>query len=136
MDTEEAQEFGKEIVRYQQRRQQTVKYDFPKPGTIPVPQLERSREKRETGPQLVLSNFEVPNYEEISMYSRKPSIMSRSVPTTPHPNKEKKEVYGGARPKDSFHKHNSPPRLYIRNCKTQPCYALLGYPFHNTAAHM
>ena len=45
MDTEEAQEFGKEIVakaterqlkrqeytRYQQRRQQTVEYDFPKP---------------------------------------------------------------------------------------------------------
>ena len=113
MDTEEAQEFGKEIVakaierelrkqeyaRYQQRRQQTVKYDFPKPGTIPVPQLEKSREKRETRPQSVLSNFEVPNYEETSMYSRKPSIMSRSVPTTPQPNKEKKEVYGGARPK-------------------------------------
>ena len=64
MDTEEAQEFGKEIVakaterelrkqeyaRYQQRSQQTVKYDFPKPGTIPVPQLEKSREKRETRP--------------------------------------------------------------------------------------
>ena len=52
MDTEEAQEFGKEIVakatqrelrkqeyiRYQQRRQQAVEYDFPKSGTIPVPQ--------------------------------------------------------------------------------------------------
>ena len=51
MDTEEAQEISKEIVaeaterqlkrqeyaRYQQRRQQTVEYDFPKPGTIPVP---------------------------------------------------------------------------------------------------
>ena len=113
MDTEEAQEFGKEIIakaterelrkqeyaRYQQRRQQTVKYDFPKPGTIPVPQLEKSREKRETRPQSVLSNFEVPNYEEISMYSRGSSIMSRSVPTTLQPNKVKKEVYGGARPK-------------------------------------
>ena len=106
MFTEEAQEFGKEIVakaterelrkqeyaRYQQRRQQTVEYDFPKPGTIPVPQLEKSREKRETRPQSVLSNFEVPNYEEISMYSRKSSIMSKSVPTTPQPNKEKEEV--------------------------------------------
>ena len=113
MDTEEAQEFGKGIVakaterelrkqeyaRYQQRRQQTVECDFPKPGTIPVPQLEKSREKRETRPQSVLSNFEVPNYEEISLCSRKPSIMSRSVPTTPQPNKEKKEVYGGARPR-------------------------------------
>ena len=46
----------------------------------------------------MLSNFEVPNYEEISMYSGKPSIMSRSVPTTPQQDKEK-EVYGGARPK-------------------------------------
>ena len=76
-----------------------MKYDFPKPGTIPVPQLEKSREKRETRPQSVLSNFEVPNYEEISMYSRKLSIMSRSVPITPQQNKEKEEVYGGARPK-------------------------------------
>ena len=75
-----------------------MEYDFPKPGTIPVPQLEKPREKREARPQSVLSNFEVPNYEEISMYSGKPSIMSRSVPTTPQQDKEK-EVYGGARPK-------------------------------------
>ena len=80
MDTEEAQEFGKEIVakatqrelkkqeytRYQQRRQQAMEYDFPKPGTIPVPELEKPREKREATPQSVFSNFEVPNYEEIS----------------------------------------------------------------------
>ena len=112
MDTEEAQEFGKEIVakaterglrkqeytRYQQRRQQTVGYDFPKPGTIPVPHLEKPEEKRETRPQSVLSNFEVPNYEETSVYSGKPSIMSRSVSTTPQQNLEK-EVYGRARPK-------------------------------------
>ena len=75
-----------------------MEYDFPKPGTIPVPQLEKPREKREARPQSVLSNFEVPNYEEISMYRGKPSIMSRSVPTTPQQDKEK-EVYGGARPK-------------------------------------
>ena len=75
-----------------------MEYDFPKPGTIPVPQLEKPREKRETRPQSVLSNFEVPNCEEISMFSGKPSIMSRSVPATPQQNKEKEE-YGGARPK-------------------------------------
>ena len=112
MDTEKVQEFCKEIVakaterqlrrqeyvRHQQRRQQTVEYDFPKPGTISVPQLEKPREKKETRPQSVLSKFEVPNYEEISMFSRKPCIMSRSVPATPQPNKEKEE-YGGARPK-------------------------------------
>ena len=112
MDTEETQEFGKEIVakaterelrkqeyaRYPQRRKQIVEYDFPKPGTITVPQLEKPREKRETRPQSVLSNFEVPSYEEISMFSGKPSTMSRSVPATQQQNKEK-EVYGGARPK-------------------------------------
>ena len=87
-----------EYARYQQRRQQTVEYDFPRPGTIPVPQLEKPREKREPRPQSVLSNFEVPNYEEISMFSGKPSIMSRSVLATPQQNKEKEE-YGGARPK-------------------------------------
>ena len=107
MDTEEAQKFGKEIVakatqrelrkqeytRYQQRRQQVMEYDFPKSGTIPVPQLEKPREKREARPQSVLSNFEVPNYEEIPMYSGKPSIMSRSVPTTPQQDK-KGSVWG------------------------------------------
>ena len=112
MDTEEAQEISKEIVakaterqlkrqeyvRYQHRRQQTVEYDFPKPGTIPVPQLEKPKEKREPRPQSVLSNYEVPNYEEISMFSGKPSMKSRSVPATPQQNKEKEE-YGGARPK-------------------------------------
>ena len=75
-----------------------MEYDFPKPGTIPVPQLEKPKEKRETRPQTVLSNFEVPNYEEISMFNGKTSIMSRSVPATPQQNKEKEE-YGGARPK-------------------------------------
>ena len=30
-----------------------------------------------------------------------------------------------------------PPMLPPRyDCKVQPCHALLGYPFHNTAAHM
>ena len=102
-----------EYIRYQQRRQQAVEYDFPKPGTIPVPQLEKHREKREARPQSVLSNFEVPNYEEISMYSGKPSIKSRSVPTTP-PQDKKKGVYGEL-DQNSFHKQNSLPRLHIRN---------------------
>ena len=87
-----------EYPRYQQRRQQTVEYYFPKPGTIPVPQLEKPKEKREPRPQSVLSNFEVPNYEEISMFNGKPPMMPRSVPATPQQNKEKEE-YGGARPK-------------------------------------
>ena len=80
MDTEEAQEFKREIIakatkkelrkqryaQYQQKRQQTTGCDFPSPGSIPVPQLEKSKEKE---PRLhsVLSNFGTPNYEEISM---------------------------------------------------------------------
>ena len=128
MDTEEAQEFGKEIVakaterqlrrqeyaRYQQRRQQTVEYDFPKPGTIPVPQLEKPREKKETRPQSVLSNFDVPNYEEISMFSGKPSILSRSVPATPQQNKEKGE-YESMEELDQRSLPQTKPRLHTRN---------------------
>ena len=46
----------------------------------------------------MLSNFEVPTYEEISLYKGKPSIVSRSVLTTPQQSLEK-EMYGGTRPK-------------------------------------
>ena len=82
MDTEEAQEFSKEIAakaaekelrkqryaEYQLKRQQTTRYDLPRPGSIPVPQLEKPKEKKEPRPQSVLSNFGTPNYEEISTY--------------------------------------------------------------------
>ena len=60
MDTEEAQEFSREIAakavekelrkqrcaEYQQKRQQTIGYDFPRPGSIPVSQLEKPKEKK------------------------------------------------------------------------------------------
>ena len=112
MDTEEDHEFKREIVakatkkelrkqryaQYQQKRQQTTGYDFPRPGSIPVPQLEKSKEKKEPRPQSVLSNFGTPNYEEISMYSKRPPSRSRSVSATPlEPNKERE--LQGARPK-------------------------------------
>ena len=91
MDTEKAQEFNREIVakatekelrkqryaQYQQKRQQTTGYDFPRPGSIPVPQLEKCKEKKESRPQSVLSNFGTPNYEEISMYCKRPPSRSR-----------------------------------------------------------
>ena len=112
MDTEEAQEFNREIVakatekelrkqRYAQKRQQTTGYDFPRPGFIPVPQLEKSKEKKESRPQSVLSNFGTPNYEEISMYSE--DHLPGQGQSQPHhwsqkaPNKEKESQ--GARPK-------------------------------------
>ena len=68
MDTEEAQEFSKKIAakaaekklrkqryaEHQLKRQQTTKYDFPRPGSIPVPQLEKPKEKKGPRPQSVL----------------------------------------------------------------------------------
>ena len=111
METEEAQEFNGEIVakatekelrkqrypQYKPKRQQTIGYVFPRPGSIPVPQLEKSKEKKEPRPQSVLSNFGTPNYEEISMYSKRPPSRSRSVSVIPlEPNKEKESQ--GARP--------------------------------------
>ena len=112
MDTEEAQEFNREILakatekelrkqryaQYQQKRQQTTGYDFPRPGSIPVPQLEKSKEKKEPRPQSVLSYFGMPNYEEISLYSKRPPSRSRLVSVTSlEPNKEKESQ--GAMPK-------------------------------------
>ena len=112
MDTEEAQEFRKEITakvagkelrkqryaEYQLKRQQTTRYDLPRPGSIPVPQLERPKEKKEPRPQSVLSNFGTPNYEEISMCSQRPPSRSRSTSATLlEPNKEREQQ--GARPK-------------------------------------
>ena len=112
MDTEEAQEFNKEIAakaaerelrkqryaEYEIKKQQTTKYDFPRPGSIPVPQLEKPKENKEPRPQSVLSNFGTPNYEEISMYRQRPPSRSRSISATLlEPNKERE--LQGARPK-------------------------------------
>ena len=114
MDTEEAQEFSKEIAakaaekelrkqryaEYQLKRQQTTSYDLPRPGSIPVCQLEKPKERKECRPQSVLSNFSTPNYEEISTYRQRPPSRSRSVSAAPLKlNKEKESQ--GARPKIS-----------------------------------
>ena len=111
MDTEEAQEFSKEIaeevierelkkqkyVQYQQAKQ-TSKYQVPKSITIPVPDLNKPRQEKVSRPTSVLSNFDLPIYEELG------------GPKEEQPNKHSKSVtpgllgmkYGeGARPKDS-----------------------------------
>ena len=80
------------------KRQQTTGYDFPRPGSIPVPQLEKPKEKKEPRPQSVLSDFGTPNYEEISIYSKRPSSRSRSVSASPLESNKEKESQG-ARPK-------------------------------------
>ena len=78
MDTEEAQEFSKEIAekamerelkkqKYEQyqRIKQTSNYQVPKSITIPVPDLNKLRQEKEGRPTSVLSNFDVPLYEEV-----------------------------------------------------------------------
>ena len=78
MDTEEAQEFSKEIAevviekelkkqKYEQyqRAKQTFKYQVPKSITIPVPDLNKPRPEKADRPTSVLSNFDLPIYEEL-----------------------------------------------------------------------
>ena len=79
MDMEEAQEISKEIaekaaereLREQkyaqyQRTKQTADYKVPKTDPIPVPDLTKPKQKIEGWPTSALSNFDVPQYEEIS----------------------------------------------------------------------
>ena len=111
MDTEEAQEFSKEIAeeviewelkkqKYEQYQQakQTSKYQVPKSITIPVPDLNKPRQEKVSRLTSVLSNFDLPIYEELG------------GPKEEQPNKRSKSVtpglsgmkYGeGAKPKDS-----------------------------------
>ena len=78
MDTEEAQEFSKEIAeaviekelkkqKYEQYQQakQTSSYQVPKSITIPVPDLNKPKQEEANRPTSVLSNFDLPVYEEL-----------------------------------------------------------------------
>ena len=78
MDTEEAQEFSKEIAeaviekelkkqKYEQYQQakQTSSYQVPKSITIPVPDLNKPRQEEANRPTSALSNFDLPVYEEL-----------------------------------------------------------------------
>ena len=112
MDTEEAQEFSKEIAekaierelkkqKYEQYQQvkQISNYQVPKSITIPVPDLNKPRQKKESRPTSVLSNFDVPLYEEV-MGPKEVQPVRRSMSVTPGLTGMKcgEEV----RPKDSF----------------------------------
>ena len=107
MDTEEAQEFSKEIAekvierelkkqKYEQYQQvkQTSNYQVPKSITIPVPDLNKPRQEKASRPY-----FDVPLYEELG--GPKEGQLNRcSKSVTPGLSGMK---YGeGARPKDSF----------------------------------
>ena len=95
MDTEEAQEFSKEIAekvierelkkqKYEQYQQvkQTSNYQVPKSITIPVPYLNKPRQKKESRPTSVLSNFDVPLYEEV-MEPKEVQPVRHSMSVTP-----------------------------------------------------
>ena len=112
MDTEEAQEFSKEIAekvierelkkqKYEQYQQvkQTSNYQVPKSITIPVPDLNKPRQEKVSRPTSVLSNFDVPLYEEL-MGPKEGQPIRRSMSVTPGLSGMK--CGEGARPKDSF----------------------------------
>ena len=78
MDTEEVQELSKEIAekamerelkkqKYEQYQwiKQTSNYQVPKSISIPVPDLNKPRQEKKGRPTSVLSNFDVPLYEEV-----------------------------------------------------------------------
>ena len=114
MDTEEAWEFSKEIAekaiekelkkqkyeKYQQAKQ-TSNYQVPKSITIPVPDLNKSRQEKVSRPTSVLSNFDLPIYEELGEPRERPPI-KRSMSTTPGLSGMKSGE--GAKPKDTLNR--------------------------------
>ena len=110
MDTEEAQEFSKEIAekamerelkkqKYEQyqRIKQTSNYQVPKSISIAVPDLKKPRQEKEGRLTSVLSNFDVPLYEVLGPKEGQPIS---------HPMRVALRLMGikcgeGAKPKDS-----------------------------------
>ena len=112
MDTEEAQEFSKEIAekvierelkkqKYEQYQQakQTSNYQVPKSITIPVPDLNKPRQEKTSRSTSVLSNFEL--YEELGEPKERQPI-KHSMSVTPGLSGMKSGE--GARPKDSLNR--------------------------------
>ena len=111
MDTEEAQEFSREIAekamerelkkqKYEQYQQvkQTSNYQVPKSITIPLPDLNKPRQEKEGRLTSVLSNFDVPLYEEV-LGPREGQPIRCSMSVTPGLTGMK--CGEGVRPKDS-----------------------------------
>ena len=114
MNTEEAQEFSKEIEekviekelkkqRYEQyqKAKQTSNYQVPKAVTIPVPDLNKPRQEKVSRPTSVMSNFDIPMYEELGEPEER-QLTKRSISVTPGLSGMKSGE--GARPKDSSSK--------------------------------
>ena len=95
MDTEEVQEFSKEVAekamerelkkqKYEQyqRIKQTSNYQVPRSITIPVPDLNKPRQEKKGRPTSVWSNFDVPLYEEV-LEPKEGQPIRRSMSVTP-----------------------------------------------------
>ena len=88
----------KEKYEQYQKAKQTFNYQVPKSITIPVPDLNKPRQEKVSRPTSVMSNFDIPMYEELGEPEERQPI-KRSMSVTP-------ELLGmksgeGARPKDS-----------------------------------
>ena len=96
MDTKEAQEISREIAEkaaerelkkqkyiLYQKMKQVSDYKVPRAASIPVPDLNKSKQGKEGQQPSVLSNFDVPQYEEISGYSNQWQLGIRSASATP-----------------------------------------------------
>ena len=76
-------ELGKQKYMQYQRTKQTADYKVPKTDPISVPDLTKPKQKKEGWPPSVLSNFDVPQYEEISGYDNKWQLGMQSASATP-----------------------------------------------------
>ena len=75
-------ELRKQKYAQYQRTKQTADYKVPKTGPIPVPDLTKPKQKKEVQPPSALSNFDVPQYEEISGYGNKWLLGMQSASAT------------------------------------------------------
>ena len=104
-DTEETQEISKEIVEkaterelrkqkyaQYQRNKQTPDYTVPRADPIPVPDLTKPKQKKEGWPPSALSNFDMPQYEEISGYGNKWQLGMRPASATPRLSDKKGQI--------------------------------------------
>ena len=84
--------------QYQQAKQ-TSNYQVPKSITIPVPDLNKPRQEKASRSTSVLSNFDIPTYEELGE-PKEGQPIKRSMSVTPGLSGIKSGE--GVRPKDSF----------------------------------
>ena len=71
---------------------QTSDYKVPIADPIPVPDLNKPKQKKEGWPPSVLSNFDVPQYKEISGYSNKWQLGVRSASATPRLSDKRSQI--------------------------------------------